>query len=218
MKKLLLVLVLFLGLVGCGGNKEENPSEELGEIHVFDEKKDGDLLRNLTFEMDGNKLEYPFTVKDVMDAGMTYVEEGQDPIDQLIDVNSGNFHSAQFKYDDETNFVYGINITEEPVALEDCLVKEIIIRNKGVSAAGITIGEDTYDTVIRKIGKTENRGDTVEEDIDKNGVLKGMMLSATYEDEVIGITKVERIIVSFDFDSKGVVNQIHARIQNVNIK
>lgn len=215
-KKLLLLLVLFLGLTGCAGNNQSGSEEELGEIHVFDEKTDGELLRNLTVELGDNKLEYPFKVKDVMDAGAIYKEEGQDPLDKLIDVKSGNFHSAKFEYQGENMFVYGINVSKEPVLLEDCLVKNLIIDAKGVTVAGITVGEDTYDTVIRKIGKNENRGDSVEEDIEKNQILKPMQLSVDYEKE-IGNTKIHKLTVSFGFDSKGVVTRINIGISNVNI-
>lgn len=217
MKKFLLVFVLVLGLTGCGGNSQPEPEEELGEIHVFDEKTDGELIRNLTLEIEGKKLKFPFEVKEVMDAGMSYVEEDQDPIDKMIDVKSGNFHSSKFDYKGENVFVYGINTADEPVLLENCLVKQMIIDSKGISVAGITIGEDTYDTVIRKIGKKENRGDSVEEDIEKNKILKPMQLSVEYDKEV-GNTKIYKITVSFGFDSKGVVNRVNISFSNIDIK
>lgn len=225
MKKLLLLVVLCLGLTGCGASGESDTTDKTDtpdvsdkpaeEVRVFEhDEADEEKILEMKLEYKGKSRTGIFTVQDLIDFGFTY-EDAEDG-DRIIKGDyfaSGGFH-VFFKED--RVLLNAWNTTSEDTPLSKCLVTRVNIAQKGFSVNGITIGEDTYDTVISKFGRDgKDRGNSFEEettlnsgDISNKYYAQFKFDSSIKDYPSVGNRRLRNVTITTYFDDEGVVKSI----------
>lgn len=234
MKKLLLVLVLFLGLCGCSGSDDkdkadEKPKEEEkgpeGEVRLFDDEVDGEKIVALSLEYKGKTRSGVFSVQEIMnDYGFTYF--GGVEGNEMVKPNMSDGGGFNVYLDEATSTLLNAwNTSDEEKPLSECLVTRFDVAMKGFSVNDITIGEDTYDTVIEKYGRQDEfRGNSIEEEKNQNGYVQDVSYYGDFEFDsnaggypMIGNRQLKSIQMIVSFDSEGVVNDINITVQHDSI-
>lgn len=234
MKKLLLVLVLFLGLTGCGGSDDkdktdEKPKEEektpVGEVRIFDEEVDGEKIAALSLEYKGKKRTGVFSVQEIMDDyGFTYF--GGVEGNQMVKANMADGGGFNIYLDESTSTLLNAwNTSDEEQPLSQCFVTRFDVAMKGFSVNDIIIGEDTYDTVIEKYGKQDEfRGNSIEEEKKQNGYVQDVYYNGEFEFDsnansypAVGNRQLKSIQMIVTFDAEGIVSDINVTVQHDSI-
>lgn len=228
MKKLLLALILCIGLTGCGSSDSGEDTTDtpdiadkpVEEVRVFNhDEKDEEKILEMKLEYKGKSRTDFFTVQDLIDFGFTY-EEADDG-DRIIEGNlfaSGGFHVM---FEDDRVLLNAWNTTPEDVPLSQCLVTRVNIGQKGFTVDGITIGKDTYDTVIQKYGRDgEDRGNSFEEEIANGSTTISNQYSADFPFDssiggypTVGNRRLRGVEITTYFDDEGVVEAINLDIR-----
>lgn len=233
MKKLLLLIVLCLGLTGCGSSdtesdttdktdspdvSEEKPS---GEVKIYDEKADGDKISEISLSFNDKNLSGFFSVQELVSMfGFTYMDDvhGDEKVNENYSVNK----SIYLYLEGTTSTRLKVqNTFSEEKTLNECLVTNFSIAIKGFEVNGVTIGEDTYDTLVQMYGKTDDsRGNNIEDDKMKNGYVMDVQYKVNIENgadeddfSVLGNNEVTAVVMTITFDSEGVVSDINIELK-----
>lgn len=227
MKKILLLIVLCLGLTGCGGSdKTDTPDDAkdkpVEETDIYDREKDSDKITALELSYKEANLTGVFNVSDVVETfGFTFMDHVVG--DEIVSGNTEADKSIYLYLDETTStLVKAWNTFSEEKTLSECLVTRFAVAIQGFRVNGITIGEDTYETVIEKFGKPDSfRDDTIQDEITHNGYVQDVYYEGNFKadsetDELpsAGNHKLTSVRLNITFDSDGVVKDINIDISH----
>ncbi len=160
----ILCLVALLSLCACG-KKDEKEKVQKPKPEVYEEEYYGDLVRNAYIEYKGTKIDAPFTVQQLIDAGLEWSTEEQK--DEIVPVYNMSSKNSVLKVPDGKGVVHFVahNLEDKDASIKDCYVTLLTTNSEEITVNGITPYKTTYEDVIKTFGKdVAERRKTYEEE------------------------------------------------------
>ena len=213
----LLCVAIILSLCACGEQKKEE-KKETPKPEVYEETYYGDLVRNAYIEYNGTKIDAPFTVQQLIDAGLAWNTEEQ--ANEIVPVYNMSSENSILKIPDSESVVHFVahNLGKEDASIKDCYVTLLTTNSDKITINGVTPYKTTYENVIQTFGKdVSERQKTYEEEVKvcyEEGRRLDMEYLAKGKDQKIGDRNIaDFILKTYVAVDKNIINYVSLQVR-----